>query len=107
LPTAKPRTERRAHARSTSRLLVMVCHAQDGDTVIEPARIWNLSAGGIALWMGHPIASGTELQLQFRRRKVKDRGASVLDANPEGEAWVVNCHLESPLSISELRALLT
>jgi hypothetical protein len=73
----------------------------------ETARIWNLSTGGIGLWLAHSIAAGTIVQLRFQHRRVTDRSAQVLNASAEGQAWVVHCLFDRPLSPAEFRMLLT
>src|SRR5262245_47899102 len=101
----QPRTERRAEPRSLSRRLVGLRYQHEAKTISAAAQVWNLSSGGIALLLPHPLVAGDTLYVQFRHRAVQDRRASVLKIAAEGPAWVANCLFEQPLSPPELRAL--
>ena len=106
-PAPAAHVERRGQARSLSLKLVVVRWPQQANARQETARIWNLSTRGIGLWLAHPIAAGTIVRLRFQHRRVTDRSGQVLNASAEGQAWVVHCLFDRPLSPAESRMLLT
>jgi hypothetical protein len=74
--------------------------------VFQPARVLNLSAGGVALLAADPAARGTALWVEMELRgRPRTLPARVRHVRRTGEGWLHGCQLDVPLSPAELRAL--
>jgi PilZ domain len=74
-----------------------------------PARIRNLSAGGIGINVARRFEPGTVLAIdvQIREQRVHTLMARVVHATlQENGSWILGCALTSPLTEDELKALL-
>jgi hypothetical protein len=103
-------SERRAWARHPTKVEGCCGRISDGMEPRLPARIQDVSSGGIALLVRRPFHPGTVLVLRLDGGKSNWSGvlfARVVHSRPQGPGeWVIGCAFASPLDEEELRAFL-
>jgi hypothetical protein len=67
--------------------------------------MWDVSAGGVGLFLTDPVEPGTILHIHFLNAGVADRRAQVVHATPHAEGWLVGCAIDPPFRRAELHAL--
>lgn len=112
-PSSPVHAERRAFVRLASDLAA-TCHpAGNGRDVGWPARVKDISQGGVGLFMRHRFRPGTYLAVELRAAsgtllravsvRVIHARAVLLDGTP---CWHLGCAFEQPLGEEDLAALL-
>lgn len=103
--------ERRASTRYPCNLATScrLAASVKGDTV--PARVRNISAGGVSLVLGHEFTSGALIALELRNtgrnfaRTLQVRVIYCIE-HPSGD-WILGGAFVSPLTDDEVKAFLT
>src|SRR5262245_24076297 len=76
----------------------------------SPARIWDVSLGGLALVVGHPYDAGVRLSVVpevLPQSLSPGLEVEVLHVTPHGEGlWLAGCRFLNPLTEEELMILL-
>jgi hypothetical protein len=102
LPTL---TERRAQQRRLAYCLAFIRPRDMLDASYESANVWDISEGGIGLFLDHALKLGQELDLSFRYLAFRDRVAMVVHVTELDAGWHIGCKLNEPFSVMELRTL--
>jgi hypothetical protein len=80
------------------------------DQVWWPAKVRNISAGGIGLFMGRRFEVGTVLAIELQtstQSGARKLTARVKHATGQEDGWLLGCAFTTPLSDEDLALLLT
>jgi hypothetical protein len=103
--TASIEEERRYRPRLLSCQFVFIGPHGDPSASHQLASLWNVSPGGLGLFLTGPVGAGTLIHVQFPNTTVRDRVAKVVHCSPNEDGWLVGCQVQLPLSQAELQAL--
>jgi hypothetical protein len=98
-------TEQRTEPRHYSGRGAVICQRPGQASAAEVAVIWDVSQGGLGLFMSSPRTPGTALYIKFQDAAVRARMARVIHATPAEGGWMLGCELDCPLTEAELEAL--
>ena len=105
--------ERRAFVRYGTELEVTGCSAGSLKRAGWPARVVNLSLGGVGLLLRHRFEIGSPLAIELQnragtgRRTVLARVAHATAVRDQGQpCWLTGCAFTTPLAEAELRTFL-
>jgi hypothetical protein len=104
-PVAPTLTERRAEQRRLAYCIAFIRPHDVPDAGYGPANVWDVSAGGIGLFLDHPLRLKEALDVSFRHLAIRDRVATVVHVTELDAGWHIGCKLSEPFSVIELRAL--
>jgi hypothetical protein len=111
-PSATEAIERRAYVRLAVDLAATCSPVGHSREVGWPARVRDISRGGLGLVLRHRFRPGTHLTIELRApsgaalrtvtARVAHATAALVDGSP---CWVVGCSFAEPLAEDELEAL--